>query len=317
MAPQSRTLSVDHLRRRDRFGYWREQWCEETVGVTGELARTETQGFSAQAVAWSAEHAIRLRCRTSPFQVSRGVTEISRHGWENWIWLHQERSDGAVFHHCDNKFEIQCGDILVIDPTIPFSCRPQTAHNYYRWLLPRGWIEPHVPLSRGPLSVQLSGSQGLNGLVRAYLHALSETMDTLNGAELPAVINSFCRLLAAACGGNAEQQCDAIKAAKLRQAKAYISHHLADPDLTPARTAAAIGVSTRQLHLLFEPTGTSFARCVLSQRLEECRAALNNPFNKRQSITNIAYAWGFNNLASFYRSFQRQFGVTPGEVRRG
>ena len=31
------TLSVDRLRERNRFAYWREQWCQARVGVTGEL----------------------------------------------------------------------------------------------------------------------------------------------------------------------------------------------------------------------------------------------------------------------------------------
>ncbi|MGE5152209.1 MAG: helix-turn-helix domain-containing protein, partial [Rhodospirillaceae bacterium] len=88
-----------------------------------------------------------------------------------------------------------------------------------------------------------------------------------------------------------------------------------DPELTPARAAAAARISVRQLHLLFEPTGTSFAQHVLARRLSECRAALESPAQRGRTVTDIAFAWGFNNLASFYRAFRRHFGVGPGDVR--
>jgi AraC-like DNA-binding protein len=72
----------------------------------------------------------------------------------------------------------------------------------------------------------------------------------------------------------------------------------------------------RQLHLLFEPTGTSFAQYVLSRRLEECRAALMSPIGDR-SVADVAFAWGFNSLATFYRTFHQAFGMTPGALRAG
>jgi AraC-like DNA-binding protein len=89
---------------------------------------------------------------------------------------------------------------------------------------------------------------------------------------------------------------------------------LADPGLTPEKAAAALKMSVRQLHLLFEPSGTSFAQHVLQRRLEECRAALLNPVGGR-SVAEIAFAWGFNSLATFHRNFREAFGITPGEVR--
>jgi AraC-like DNA-binding protein len=73
-------------------------------------------------------------------------------------------------------------------------------------------------------------------------------------------------------------------------------------------------MSVRQLHLLFEPSGTSFAQYVLKRRLEECRAALLNPVGGR-SVTDIALGFGFNSLWTFNRTFRRAFGITPSEAR--
>lgn len=308
-------LTADHIGEADRFAYWREQWCQGTAGVTGELAPDERHSFYARATVWAAPWAIRARLETGAFQMSRGLPEISRHGLENWLCLYQELSDGATFRHGGNEFTTRPGDLLLTDPTIPISGRPRSAHDYRRWMLPRAWIEPHLPPGRRPLSVQFAGSHGLNGLVQAYLRALDDAFDECDSRELPAVTDNFCRLLALACGGGSGDQDTATRVAKLRQVKDYIALHLSEPDLTPASAAAAMKISVRQLHLLFEPTGISFAEHVLDRRLEECRALLESPASRDRSVTDIAYAWGFNSLASFYRAFHRRFGVSPGVMR--
>jgi hypothetical protein len=89
-----------------------------------------------------------------------------------------------------------------------------SAHDYRRWMLPRAWIEPHLPSGRRPLSAQSTGSHGINGLVRAYLHAVNDAIDECDSAELPGVIDNFCRLLALACGGVAWRPMRRIHAGK-------------------------------------------------------------------------------------------------------
>ncbi|MGH6857601.1 MAG: helix-turn-helix domain-containing protein, partial [Methylocella sp.] len=104
-------------------------------------------------------------------------------------------------------------------------------------------------------------------------------------------------------------------AAKLEQAKRYIGLHLSDPELTPEKAAGALNMSVRQLQRLFEPSGTGFAQYLLLRRLQECRAALTSPIGADRSVTDIAFAWGFNSLATFYRTFRRSFGAAPNELR--
>ena len=61
------TLAVDHIGEADRFAYWREQWCQGTAGVTGELAPGERHSFYARATVWTFPWVIRARLRTGPF----------------------------------------------------------------------------------------------------------------------------------------------------------------------------------------------------------------------------------------------------------
>ncbi len=104
-----------------------------------------------------------------------------------------------------------------------------------------------------------------------------------------------------------------MREARLAQAKQHIERHLAEPDLSPATIASALGVSVRSLHLAFEVEGTSVARTILRRRLEECRSTLVT--DPHRPITDIAFAWGFNSLSGFYRAFQAAFGAAPGDLR--
>jgi AraC-like DNA-binding protein len=104
-----------------------------------------------------------------------------------------------------------------------------------------------------------------------------------------------------------------VRANRVTQAKRHIDRHLADPGLSPANVAAALGISVRTLHLAFETAGVSFGRHVVRRRLEECRAALLA--DHTSAVSDIAFAWGFGSLSSFYRAFQAAFGVSPGALR--
>ena len=151
-------------------------------------------------------------------------------------------------------------------------------------------------------------------MIKAYLDAFAAQIDTLADGEVGVAADALCRLLAVACGGEAGEQGQALLLARIEEAKRFVGLHLSDPGLTAEKAAQALKISVRRLHLLFEPTGTSFGQYVQRRRLDECRAALTNPIGDR-SITDIAFAWGFNSLPTFYRAFQEAFGVAPGALR--
>jgi AraC-like DNA-binding protein len=47
----------------------------------------------------------------------------------------------------------------------------------------------------------------------------------------------------------------------------------------------------------------------------QCRASLCSPSSARRSVADIAFGWGFNSLATFYRAFDREFGLAPAALR--
>ena len=165
--------------------------------------------------------------------------------------------------------------------------------------------------------VAIPAGSPLGSLLGTAFDTASAQVPLLSPELGDAVLQNFCRLVALACGASEEGRwsgSDAVRMARLEAAKRHIEQHLAEPDLTPAHIAAALGISVRTLHLAFEPTGTSFAEHVTRRRLQECRTALERPTATR-SITDVAFAWGFSNLTTFYRAFHREFGMAPGQLR--
>ncbi|MEZ0560864.1 helix-turn-helix domain-containing protein, partial [Pseudomonas sp. Env-82] len=71
----------------------------------------------------------------------------------------------------------------------------------------------------------------------------------------------------------------------------------------------------RHLYRLFEEQDDSVCRYIQRARLKRSADDLTNPFLRSESITSIAYKWGFTDSAHFSRSFKKQFEVSPKEFR--
>src|SRR5215831_17172829 len=185
-------------------------------------------------------------------------------------------------------------------------------------LIPREVLSPLLVGGRLIRPMAVPAGSPLGSLLGAAFDAAAAQLPALSPDLGDAVLYNLCGLVALACGASdagRHSGRDSLRPARLEAAKRYIDQHLAEPGLMPASTAAALGISLRQRHLLFEPTGTSFGRYVTKRRLQQCRSALMSPPGVARSVADIAFGWGFNSLATFYRAFEREFGLPPTAVR--
>ncbi|CAL9334783.1 Transcriptional activator NphR [Streptomyces sp. enrichment culture] len=96
----------------------------------------------------------------------------------------------------------------------------------------------------------------------------------------------------------------------VRRVRDYIDANLRDPDLSPARIAAAHRISVRYLHLLFEDQETTVHRLVLRRRVEQCAGEIARRGTATMSLSAVVRAWGFQNVAQFSRSFKAVHGYS-------
>jgi len=210
---------------------------------------------------------------------------------------------------------IEPGSVILLDQNVPFRSVKRGRWRHRAITVPRAEIDPWVPPDWRRGGLLCGGSLGK--VVAAYARALTDEIGSLTPQEGSAGFDHLCQLFAlsaAATTDRREMTREALRAAKLAEVRRYVERHLGD-DLGVARVAAASAISERGLHLLFEPTGISFTAYVHRRRLEKCRAMLTDPAFAGRSISEIAFACGFNSLPTFYRVFQHACGAAPGEVR--
>jgi AraC-like DNA-binding protein len=256
-----------------------------------------------------------LRYRSDAHLAFRRPQDIARKSCDAY-WIKREIGGDVRYDLSGREVVTRPDDLTVTDCDHPLRARARDGAtvDFDVWVIPRAMLEPHLPARGGPFSLTLRSVSGLKTLATSYLDSLGQRLDTLSHAEAGQAADILCRLLGIACGAALPEQRDAVRAARLEQIKRHVDLHLTETDLSPAMVAQALGISVRSLHLAFEPTGTSFAQHVMRRRLQECRAALERPAATR-SIIDVAFAWGFANLTTFYRAFRREFGMAPGEVR--
>ena len=303
--------STDRVAETERFAFWREEFLS-SLGIAAEPDPMHTGPFRAKMIYRTKGPLRHVRGEADPHLVMRQSREIARQTRRGYSIYH-EIGEGCWFRYGGEEFVTNAGDLVITDADSPWQSRSRGHYQLETLLVPKLLLDPHLPRLRRPVAVRLSGRDGPDALAADCFNSLMRQWDRLDPVTMEATVETFCRLLAIACGANSADQPDAIRAARLAQAKHYCNTHLADPDLSPARVASALGISVRGLHLLFEHSGGTFARYVMRRRLEECRTALTGTPNR--SIADIAFGWGFNSLPTFYRAFQREFGIAPGEIR--
>jgi AraC-like DNA-binding protein len=78
--------------------------------------------------------------------------------------------------------------------------------------------------------------------------------------------------------------------------------------------AQALGVSPRYVQMLFAEEATTPSTYILERRLERAAERLGRE-GLRQTITEIAFSVGFNDLSYFCRAFRKRFGAAPRDYR--
>lgn len=104
--------------------------------------------------------------------------------------------------------------------------------------------------------------------------------------------------------------------ATLRRAVAFIDEH-AHQDITVADVAAAAHVTIRAVQLAFrrhlDTTPTRYLRRV---RLDHAHRQLVTADPERESVTAVAYRWGFTSSSRFAAYYRTAYGVSPSVTLR-
>ena len=156
----------------------------------------------------------------------------------------------------------------------------------------------------------------LGHLLGDYMMALERHLPVVTEADLPRLTPAVGAMVAAAVTPSADritvarEQIDVGRKERVRRA---VRKHLRTPTLGPTNLCRLVGMSRSNLYRLFEDAG-GVARYIQRERLFEAHAVLTDPTTTK-SISAIAEDLCFADGSSFSRTFKREFGHSPGEVR--
>jgi AraC-like DNA-binding protein len=89
-----------------------------------------------------------------------------------------------------------------------------------------------------------------------------------------------------------------------------------DPGLSSERIARALSISTRLLQRIFAERNESPMAHVWEERIDRAARLLADPRATHRSVTEIAFACGFNDTTHFGRVFAARMAMTPTQWRR-
>jgi len=157
----------------------------------------------------------------------------------------------------------------------------------------------------------------LGRLLADHLLALERCLPELAPAD-HGRLASITRQMIAACiapsGDRLAEAAPALDHTRRERVRIAVRRHMASASLTPEKLCRLVGMSRSSLYRLMEPEG-GVARHIQVQRMRAAYASLSDA-TSRLPIRRVAESVGFADAASFSRSFRREFGCTPRDLRQ-
>ena len=211
------------------------------------------------------------------------------------------------------------GDATVYASGLPYQ---QTAHTDFRQTV---LMLPAAPLRLACPAIDQQIASTINGQFTHLLATMADSHFSMRYDELPRQVarhasNALQDTVAAcvlAASRLAEPRHSQISQYHLNRIRQYALANLGNAELSVASVAAALDISVAHLHRLFSEEKQTFSHWLWEMRLEACHAALRDEDNARQSISQIAFRYGFNQAAHFSRAFRARYGMTASAWRSG
>jgi len=294
----------------ERLRYWNTVADEV---FTGTFVNAESHRFEGEMWSWRLGELDMIRTRSVEASVGRRPLDAP----EERVILHMQWRGRAEHRQGGLETRLGPGDFVFGSPHEPYFF-DLSAHEMMVVEFPRRELAERVPDLDDVIARRLSGTTPAARVFSDFLLSLWRQADD-RGACDPAWGEGISRIfydLAAMAVHEGKRAPQGTPERELRRrALALIDANLADPTLRSASMAAELGTSVRTVQNLFAEMGTTPTAAILERRLE--RAAERLIADPLATITEVAFAHGFNDSAYFTRCFRQKFGVSPRQWRTG
>ena len=302
-------FTTQPLRPQDQFESWSE-WHQPVLDFLPQ--QSTTYGFPAEVHVWKLGGLAMSRTSVPTVRVARTKSNLRRDPIDHWVISYCVRG---------THFTNTAGTGVEVPARVPFLSslgqeflHERTHIDRVSFLMARDTFRDIAPLLDAACGPVLDTPLG--HLLGDYMLALERHLSAVTEGDFPRLRNAVGAMITAAVAPSKERmavakgQVDLGRKERVRQA---VRKHLRTPTLGPANLCRLVGMSRSNLYRLFENTG-GVARYIQRERLLEARAVLTDP-TTTELISAIAEDLCFADASSFSRTFRREFGHSPGEVR--
>jgi len=310
------SFNSDTLPRASRASAWNTLYSQALNNV--EFTPADRQGFAAQLSLGRLGPIQFARMSTNRSNIERTRQHIMHGAPRLYSFLLQARGS-STFRQCGKDALLTVGDFVLCDSYTPHNFTVDDNSEIIMLRVDASTLKEHLPTPERFCGMHLSREVGLTGTMSAMVEKLHGQLEAgFTSVYDERFARHLLEMLSMSYAIGFDQQPDVSAVLRGRQAEVvrYVEDHLRDPKLSPAGVAQGLRISPRYLRTVFACTGEKVSSYIIRRRLEECAKQIGNPAWAGHTLTEIAFAWGFNSAAHFTRSFHEHFGTTPREYRK-
>ncbi len=286
-----------------------------TMDICNVIPLTAEGDFQITNTTMMTGNALLVDSRGTALEYDRTPAHIARGGLDHYhvtLCLEGEMWFGSG----RREVTLHSGDIGLVDMAQPnrtvLTAADGARYRLMSLILPRALMAPRLAHPDSATTTLLPASHPHARLLASQFAALWQPPAPEAGRP-EAIIEAIADIMAAAAGGTADTE-RAEHHLYLAMIKRHIAQNL-ETALTTQELCRHFEISRASLYRLFEADG-GLARYVQEQRLNRALMLLISPAARGERLINLAVDLQFASDSTFVRAFRRQFGVTPGEVRK-
>jgi len=244
----------------------------------------------------------------------RRTEQLARKDEESAVFLGLQVTGTSLVAQNGRECVLKPGEFAMYESIAPYTLLFDEGVDHHFLRFPRAALALPDRLLRDTTTVTLGSDNPVARLAFTYFSQLAVSDDLHEGRHADAVVAPSVELLRAVLTsqhGNSSLAREPLEATLGLRITHYIRAHLADPDLSAARIAAAHGISVRHLYAVLSRAGISLGAWIRTRRLAECRRELAGPNGRLRTIAAVGRSWGFVDATHFSKVFKQAYGISP------
>ncbi len=255
---------------------------------------------------------------------SEGRVEYSKAGfveaYDEYVLIIQKKGKCKIVTS-DREVMLNSSEMILLSDSVNWDL--QFSGNYSQIVLRfrSSYITPLISEKEIILMTCFSSCIGVGNLLFNFLSSLKDELELghiIQSGAVPLSRSIINLIVACMLELNIlnKKESSAIYEYHIYRIKNYIAQNLREPTLSIESISTALGISSPHLHRIFKNEPLSISHYFWSKRLQGCVNDLSDDTKSNESISTIAFSWGFNDSAHFSRVFKEKYGVSPSKWRK-